>query len=307
MKFSNKNPRKNVFQKTIVMSLLFLIVFGPIAFAEGMGTEMQAINAELEGQEIPSPLNKLFSDERINIYFAMAGEEDVVMGLTTSNGKFSRLSAGELENPSLNLYIAEDVASEIENSENPGGTLQTALENGRIRYEAVGFFNRIKFTAINLMIKVGSWFSSEEKPAVETSTEGSEEEEEEEEEKTDAITEEQEIDEIETTTEESIGEDINAEEEAIVEEIKTNIVEMNNAGFDQIGTLRIKVGETVEWKNVRTGRLKEAMIIGTQGCSNVKSTFFDPGESFSWTFDKAQDCTVVDGVYTTQTMKLEVE
>ncbi len=295
--------------KKFIPVVLFLLLFSSLAFAESTGTEMKALNADLEGQAIPSPLDKLFSDERINIYFSMGTDEDLVMGLITSNSKFSSLSAGELEDPSLNVYVAEDVMAEIENSDNPGEVLQTALKDGKIRYEAIGFFNKIKFAAIKLMITVGNWFSDETEvePAVEEELKENEEglagvQETEEQETPGA--------EIESTV--PVEEEINDEVEEVMEEIveeetKTHIIKLNNDGFDQIGTLTIKVGETIEWKNIRTGNLKKAMIIGTQGCSDIKSNFFDPGESFSWIFEEALSCTIVDGVYTTETMKLEVE
>lgn len=294
--------------KRVIPFILFLLLFSSLAFAESMGTEMQALNEDLEGQVIPSPLDKLFSDERINVHFAMEDNSDVVMGLITSNGKFSSLSSGELEDPSLNVYVAEDVMAEIENSDNPGEVLQTALKDGRIRYEAIGFFNKIKFAAIRGMITIGGWFSGEEDNVEETIVEEATEETEQptdvqEEKEEEPKVEELEIPEVDQEVEDGEAEIIDEE----IEETKTHVVKMDNDGFDQIGTLTIKVGETVEWKNVRTGSLKKAMIIGTQGCSQVKSTFFEPGESFSWTFEEAVTCLIVDGVYTTETMKLEVK
>ena len=293
--------------KQFIPVVLFLLLFSSLAFAESIETEMEALNADLEGQVIPSPLDKLFSDERINIHFSMGTDEDVVMGLITSNSKFSSLSAGELEDPSLNVYVAKDVMSEIDSSDNPGEVLQAALEDGKIRYEAVGFFNKIKFAAINVMITVGGWFSGEDEIVEEPVVEENSEEINSEESITD-LKEELEVTETNVETEEANDEDVEEVIEEVVEEkAKTHLVKLTNDGFDQIETLTIKVGETVEWDNVRTGSLKEAMIIGTQGCGKVKSTFFEPGESFSWTFEEPVTCLIVDGVYTTKMMKLEVE
>jgi hypothetical protein len=288
--------------KKFIPVVLILLLFSSLAFAESLGSEMEALNADLEGQVIPAPLDKLFSDERINVHFSMEDDTEVVMGLITSNGKFSSLTQGELEDSSLNVYVAKDVMAEIDSSENPGEVLQSALKDGRIRYEAVGFFNKIKFAAINAMIKVGGWFSGESEP----------------EELEEVVEVEEEIVEVETKKTEEVQETeepVVAEEEEteeieeveVEEEAKTHIVKLTNDGFDQIGTLKINVGETVEWSNVRTGSLKKAMIIGTQACSKAKSTFFEPGESFSWTFEEPVTCLIVDGVYTTETMKLEVK
>jgi hypothetical protein len=286
--------------KKLIPAILLLLILSSFSLAQGMMSEIEAINSDLEGKEIPSPLDKLFSDERVNIYFDVGEEEDVAMGLITSNGMFSSLKAGELEDPSLNVYIAADVVSEIETADNPGEVFQAALKDGRISYEAVGFFNKIKFAAVNLVTKIGSWFAGDDDVEEEPVEEATEEVEE--------VTE----DETETETEET-EEVIEEVEEEIIEEVveealpETHIIEMIDDGFSLNGTLSIEVGETVEWKNVRTGNFNKAMIIGTGSCGQVKSDFFEPGESFSKTFDKELTCTIVDGVYTTQTMKLEVK
>jgi len=78
-------------------------------------------------------------------------------------------------------------------------------------------------------------------------------------------------------------------------------------GFE-IPEVRIKVGETVVWKNEREGRQQRAMVLGTQWCSTiVRSGFFGPGEVYRATFSQAGTCTVVDGLYTTEMMKVIVE
>ena len=71
--------------------------------------------------------------------------------------------------------------------------------------------------------------------------------------------------------------------------------------------LKIKKGDTVEWKVNRTGYLNKAMVLGTMQCVQVKSGILQNGETFSWTFDKAQKCVFVDGITTTQTGTITIE
>ncbi len=88
---------------------------------------------------------------------------------------------------------------------------------------------------------------------------------------------------------------------------ETYTVEMTNEGFSK-SLLTINAGDTVVWKNVRTGSvLNKAMIIGVRDCRMVKSNFFLPGESFSWTFKKPGECVIVDGIMTTQSSKIIIE
>lgn len=86
----------------------------------------------------------------------------------------------------------------------------------------------------------------------------------------------------------------------------THTVKMTAEGFSP-DKLYIKAGDTVVWKNTRSGTINKAMIIGVRECSKVRSGFFKPGESFSWTFDTAMTCTIADGIMTTKESKVYVE
>ncbi|MDP3698400.1 MAG: hypothetical protein Q8R47_02335 [Nanoarchaeota archaeon] len=86
----------------------------------------------------------------------------------------------------------------------------------------------------------------------------------------------------------------------------THIVKMTADGFSP-DKLYIKVGDTVVWKNTRSGTINKAMIIGVRECREVRSGFLNPGESFSWTFDKPLTCTIADGVMTTKESKVYIE
>ncbi len=88
---------------------------------------------------------------------------------------------------------------------------------------------------------------------------------------------------------------------------QSTYITLTDVGFG-VPEVRIKVGETVAWKNEREGRQTKAMVLGTQWCSTiVKSSLFGPGEVYRATFNKAGACTVVDGMYTTEMMKVIVE
>ena len=89
-------------------------------------------------------------------------------------------------------------------------------------------------------------------------------------------------------------------------EPQSTYVILDGIGFG-VKEVKIKVGETVAWKNEREGRQQKALVLGTQWCAFVKSGFFNPGEVYRATFNKAGTCTVVDGMYTTELMKVVVE
>ena len=113
-----------------------------------------------------------------------------------------------------------------------------------------------------------------------------------------------------TLDEEPLNEEINVEEAPVLEEIQnrttSHYVSMIESGFE-VPEITIKVGETVAWKNEREGHVSKAMVLGTKQCQPIRSGTFLPGEVFRWTFTKAETCIIVDGIYTTQTMKVIVE
>jgi len=124
-------------------------------------------------------------------------------------------------------------------------------------------------------------------------------------------------------TEEIIERESGVTEEIVEEEVeiieigpKTHIIKLIDGGFDMtsmkdlstedfgIYELNIKEGDTIEWKNVRQGNYKIGLLVGNRKCSNIKSGFFNSGESFSWTFNESETCWVSDGIFTTQAIKV---
>lgn len=83
------------------------------------------------------------------------------------------------------------------------------------------------------------------------------------------------------------------------------LVKLIDGGFNT-EVVRIKVGDTVEWKNVRKGRYKVGFVVGNRECQEVKSKIFKTGESFNFTFTKPMTCWISDGIYTTQAMRVIV-
>jgi hypothetical protein len=298
--------------KKIIFGIIFLTLMSSVFAAE---MDLAALNKELAGNTIPKPLDKLFGDEKVNIHFELENGEELNVGLLTDNGKFKSLTAGELANPSLNVYTSEKVVKEIESAEDPGKALKNAFENKEITYKAVGLMNKIKFMFLSLVIQMAGGFNEEE--AVEETKETVEEK------VADPVTEEDakettndnptETDATESAEETDDAKEVEEPVEEVVETVEepagpeTHLVKLIDGGFDVNTTLVINVGDTVEWKNVRTGTFKKALVLGSAQCVKIKSSIYQAGESYSWTFDKAETCTIVDGIYTTETMKVQVK
>lgn len=91
-----------------------------------------------------------------------------------------------------------------------------------------------------------------------------------------------------------------------VETGETHTVNLVDGGFE-VPEVTIKAGDTIVWQNVREKQPNKALIVGVYPCTKVKSTMFLPGDSFQWKFEEPLRCTIVDGIFTTQAMKVRVE
>tara|TARA_Y100000310_G_C20664271_1_gene806567 strand:- start:856 stop:1878 length:1023 start_codon:yes stop_codon:yes gene_type:complete len=134
------------------------------------------------------------------------------------------------------------------------------------------------------------------------------------------------VEEVDEEIEEEVVEVVDEELEEVLDEVieevveltgpKTVIVKLIDGGFDasnmeQVNSeefdnfvLNINVNDTVEFRNVREGNYKMALLVGNRECSNIKSGFFNAGESFEWTFNETGICWISDAIFTTQAMKI---
>ena len=87
--------------------------------------------------------------------------------------------------------------------------------------------------------------------------------------------------------------------------LRTHVVKLIDGGFER-KTVQINVGETVMWSNVRKAQYNIALLVGNRECRDIKSGFFNTGESYNWTFNETGTCFVSDGIFTTQAMKVIV-
>ena len=283
----------------IRLLLLFLLLCSSFSLAS-LQAEVDELSVEVEGQVLEGPLATLFGNQRVNIHITLDNGEQMILGLVTKKNVVQSLQAQAVEKPTLKIFATEAAVARIQSSDDPGTELLTAFDNEEVTYQAIGFFNKIKFATISVFVNIIRTFT-EEKPEVVIAEEVDDSDEPEEE-----LTDEPEEPEIieEPTTEEPEVEDT-PDSEPVEEGPQQHEVKMVNDGFSET-SITVKVGDTVVWKNTRSGTLKTAMIIGTQECRNARSEIFSSGESYSYTFEEEMSCTIVDGIMTTQSMKVVV-
>ena len=307
-------------QKWFLFSLLMVLI-SAIVIAEGdFATQVNDLKSQVEGQELTGLVAKLFANDNINIYVKMENGQQQVVGVVTKDKKVSSINIGAVEKPTLKIYTDDKTVAEIQSATNSIGALQSVLREKKVTYEAVGFFNKIKFAFISAFARMSSKELKEEKL-----TDVNEEKKEEKKEEPKVVVGEtkdnvevvgevkpevkpEEIKKLEMVKENETAVNAEIPEEETKTEGVVHTILIKKEGFEPT-SLTIKKGDTVEWKNGRdsAARLNKAMIVGTQLCSKIKSKILNSGESFKWTFEKTQTCSFADGIDTMKLMKVTVE
>lgn len=298
--------------KIIIMGMILgLVLLVPMVMGEttrlDLDTEVQALNGEISGQDIPGSLGAIFGDQRINLHLTTNEDEVVTIAIVTEQKKVKSLILAEVKNPTLEIFTSEAVIEDILQAEKPLRVVKDNIDEKKITYKAVGLGNKIKLAFISLLAEFSSASEEAKIDVVER------------------VPPLYEVKKIESPANTETAKSMETPEEkenpitaAVVADkggeiienkpVETNhVINLIDGGFAE-PQVTIKAGETVEWKNMRGGaRFKRAMIIGGLGCSKIKSTFFEPEQSFSWKFEKPGSCLIVDGIYTTQAMKVIVQ
>lgn len=144
--------------------LLIILLLGIFAVSAQLEEERTALSFDDQidlireavlDQELPGFTKRLFGNERMNIHVALEDKEEVVIGMVTAKGVVTNVENGELPNPTLNVYVAQETIQKIMTSDNSLNTFQEALQNKEITYQAVGLRKKIKFGFLSLVVR---WF-----------------------------------------------------------------------------------------------------------------------------------------------------
>lgn len=90
-----------------------------------------------------------------------------------------------------------------------------------------------------------------------------------------------------------------------IDEVKDTVeVQILKRDFDP-KEITIKVGQSVTWENKRSK--SQALLFGMREIYEMKSGFMEPGESFTWKFNKAGKYEYVDAIVIGMSGKIIVE
>jgi len=303
--------------KIILMLGVFMLLFGAMAQAVDFTSIFNQASEQLVGQELIDPVGKLFGDERVNVYLKTSNDKIVVFSVVTKDKKVVSFEVEELSDSTVKVYTDEATLITIAESSNPSDALKAAVSAKKITYHGVGFFKKMKLGMLSMFIRMPQTPAAnddslttkpkEEKPKDtipgETVVVKNEDA------KSGVVESvKKEVEEVKKEDKKAEINDVKSTEKAKETKPlkKETVVTLTKNGFEP-DVVTIKVGDTIKWVNNREGSLPKAMILGAMQCVKIKSGIFESGDSFSWTFDKAETCTIVDGIYTTQTGKVIVQ
>lgn len=149
--------------KRLIVILLFLIPIIVIA-NDSIVQELVDLGEKLKGTELPGVAGKIFGNQRINLHIKQENGDEAVAGIIIKDSIFKEITSESLEKATMNMYTDEKVIRKIIKSDQPLQDLVNAIENGDIKYKAVGIFNKIKFGIISIFSKI---FTRAHQPAAE--------------------------------------------------------------------------------------------------------------------------------------------
>jgi len=294
---------KLIIALTVVLAFLMLL---PVVFAEtkqvDLESEFMTVQSKVVGLELTGPIASLFGNEKINVHLTTSSKDEVVIGIITEDKKIKAMNLAAVKDPTLEVFSDEKTVAKVLVSKNPLAQLQKALGEKKITYTALGFFHKMKFAIVDMFVDVlkGANPGDAEDIDVEiihgTPTPVAKPKEE-------AKPVEAKAPEVKTDEKKDAG--LTGAVTAAVISGTVHTVSMVNTGFDP-ELLEINAGDTVVWKNTRTGPVKNAMIIGTQKCIKARSSMFKRDETYEWTFTQPGKCMIVDGYMTTKTMVITI-
>ncbi len=310
--------REMVREKKSVIFLLLMFILS-ISMVSASAEDTSELLSQLDvysGAKIPSEIQVIFGNADINIHMNMDSGSEEIVSLSVAGGVIESIALESFEKPDLDVFISEAQLNSILSSGDAINEITSGLESGAISYRANGFWNKIKFSIIGLFTGFSSSDTPEANEELSDSTEGVVEE------IIDAV--EEVVDEVQEEIEEAIEDEEETEEESTEEDVEKNnteeteeetteyegdhVINMKIDGWEP-EELTINVGESITFVNARQNEKPDiAMVIGTRNHNDIKSGILDPQETYTWTFDEADEYLIVDGIITVlQPLEITVE
>lgn len=133
----------------LLVMVIFLLLTNVLALNV---TEANLIKEQAEGYQLPGFMAFLFGNERLNVHLTLEGGGVEIYQLIVEKGVITEFAVGEVGNPTIDVYAEEKVIVEIRTAEDKLRELESALDDGRITYQARGLLVKIKLFLATLFL-----------------------------------------------------------------------------------------------------------------------------------------------------------
>jgi len=134
-----------LFIAVLILSSIFSMAQVDSGLESGdMETALSQFQGEFVGSTIPAPVKFFLSDEVIVFHVTLADGSGVDMNLVIENSKVVSFDDSAVTQATYEFFLSEEVIIMIAESQDPMQSLQQAVKDGGISYEASSFWKRIK-------------------------------------------------------------------------------------------------------------------------------------------------------------------
>lgn len=131
--------------------IIFLILLTFLASSVLAEVHITQLSDQVVGLELPGIAGILFGNDRINIeVITPEGMENYK--LVVVDKVITEFSTGILSDPTINAQGNTDLIDDILESEDPLQEFRAALDDGRITYQGVGVWSKIKLFFVSLFV-----------------------------------------------------------------------------------------------------------------------------------------------------------
>lgn len=103
--------------------------------------------------ELPGWIKNLIGDQDINIYIDEDTEDATNISLKMDGIKVDEIDGSSLENPDVEVWTSTDVIEKVVDSDQPVEDMRTAIDEGKIDYQANGTWNKVKVFFAEMLFK----------------------------------------------------------------------------------------------------------------------------------------------------------
>lgn len=147
-------------KKGLLISVLCLFLLTSLVIAQDCGVdaentdaflnEISALNAKLDecDVDVPSPMDRLFGDDVINVQIVRNDGSKDVLTITTQDGKVTSIEDGGSDNPTYVATLAECALDNVLKSDDKAGALAYLYDKGHLTIGAHGVWRSIVFRVV---------------------------------------------------------------------------------------------------------------------------------------------------------------